>query len=268
MSTSPASAQSRPPVTALVLAGTRPGRPEPLAEMAGVSHKALLPIGGVPMVLRVIAALRNVPAISRIAVCVDSPHLLADKLPPDILLLSAQPGGPSASVLAGLARFGTPLLVTTADNALLQPSWVEEFLGAIAPQSDMAACVATQTAVQRAVPNTRRTYIRLADMTFSGCNMFLFRTAVSAKVAELWQNVEQNRKNPLRIAWALGPLVLLRALTGRLTRAALYKRIAKLTDARAELVALSDGRAAVDVDKPDDIVVAEQLAASLPPIHA
>ncbi|MFT8586101.1 nucleotidyltransferase family protein [Acetobacter papayae] len=263
MSASMASA----PVTALVLAGTRPGRPDPLAQMAGVSHKALLPIGGVPMVLRVIAALRDVPAISRIAVCVDSPHVLADKLPPDILLLPAQPGGPSASVLAGLARFGTPLLVTTADNALLQAAWVEEFLSAIQPQSDMAACVATQDAVQRAVPNTRRTYIRLADMTFSGCNMFLFKSAVSARVADLWQRVEQNRKNPLRVALALGPLVLLRALTGRLTRAALYRRIAKLTGAQAELVPLSDGRAAVDVDKPDDVVVAEQLAAALPPIH-
>lgn len=268
MSAAMASVPAPPPVTALVLAGTRPGRPDPLAQMAGVSHKALLPIGGVPMVLRVIAALRAVPAISRIVVCVDSPHVLADRLPPDILLLPARPGGPSASVLAGLARFGTPLLVTTADNALLQPKWVEEFLASIHPESDMAACVATQDAVQRAVPNTRRTYIRLADMTFSGCNMFLFRTSVSARVADLWQRVEQNRKNPLRIASALGPFTLLRALTGHLTRTALYRRIAKLTGAQAELVALSDGRAAVDVDKPDDVVVAEQLAASLPAVHA
>ena len=132
----------------------------------------------------------------------------------------------------------------------------------------MAAAVATEETVRRDVPNTRRTYIRLADMAFSGCNMFLFRTPISAKVATLWREVEKNRKHPLRIAWTLGPLVLLRALTGRLTRQALYARIDALTGAWAELVPLSDGRAAVDVDKPADMVLAESLAANLPPVSS
>ena len=268
MNAAMASVPAPPPVTALVLAGTRPGRPDPLAQMAGVSHKALLPIGGVPMVLRVIAALRAVPAISRIVVCVDSPHVLADRLPSDILLLPARPGGPSASVLAGLARFGTPPLVTTADNSLPQPKLVEEFLASIPPESDMAACVSTHAPLQLTVPNTLRPSLLLVTHTFFRCHQFLVRPSVSARVADLWQRVEQNRKNPLRIASALGPLILLRALTGHLTRTALYRRIAKLTGAQAELVALSDGRAAVDVDKPDDVVVAEQLAASLPAVHA
>ena len=249
-----------PAMTALVLAGTRPGKPDPVAIAGGVSHKALLPIDGVPMVVRVVNALRAVPAIGRIVVCLEDPAVLAGLLPADVLVVPSRPEGPSASVLDGLERFGTPLLVTTADNALLQPQWVEELLHNCAAQTDIAVGVATQDAIQRSVPQTRRTYIRLTDMVFSGCNLFYFKTPVSARVAELWRTVEKNRKHPLRVAWTLGLGILLRALMGRLSTQALYARIHALTSARAELLPLSDGRAAVDVDKEADIVLAEKLA--------
>lgn len=256
-----ASSQS---ITAFILAGSRPGKPDSVALAGGVSHKALLPIGGVPMLLRVIDALQQVPQITRIAVCIENPQIIASILPAGIDVIPARPEGPSASVLAGLARYGTPLLVTTADNALLQPSWVQELFSESHTQADLAVAVATEATVKRDVPNTQRTYIRLADLSFSGCNLFLFRTSVSARVADLWQHVEKNRKHPLRIAWLLGLSILLRALCGKLTRRALYRRIYHLTSAKAELVPLSDGRAAVDVDKPADVVLAEELASTLP----
>ena len=255
--TSPAS------ITALVLAGTRPGKPDPVAVAGGVSHKALLPIDGVPMVVRVVNALQAVPAIGRIVVCLEDPSVLAGLLPSSVLVVPSRPEGPSASVLDSLARFGTPLLVTTADNALLQPEWVEELLHKSALQTDIAVGVATQAAIQQSVPQTRRTYIRLTDMVFSGCNLFYFKTSVSARVADLWRSVEKNRKHPLRVAWTLGLGVLLRAVMGRLSTRALYARIYALTSARAELLPLSDGRAAVDVDKEADIILAQELAPAL-----
>lgn len=255
--TSPAS------ITALVLAGTRPGKPDPVAVAGGVSHKALLPIDGVPMVVRVVNALQAVPAIGRIVVCLEDPSVLAGLLPSSVLVVPSRPEGPSASVLDSLARFGTPLLVTTADNALLQPEWVEELLHKSALQTDIAVGVATQAAIQQSVPQTKRTYIRLTDMVFSGCNLFYFKTSVSARVADLWRSVEKNRKHPLRVAWTLGLGILLRAVMGRLSTRALYARIYALTSARAELLPLSDGRAAVDVDKEADIILAQELAPAL-----
>ncbi|GAN67734.1 nucleotidyltransferase family protein [Acetobacter orleanensis] len=249
-------------LSALILAGTRPGAPDPMAQASGVSHKAILPVAGTPMILRVIQALQATPAIGRIAVCIDNPDVLAGLLPSGIDILPASPSGPSASVLAGLAQMGTPLLVTTADNALLRPAWITEFLDHCSPQADVAAAVAPEAVVLRDVPGTRRTFIRLADMAFSGCNLFLFRTPASLKVAELWQHVEKNRKHPLRIAWLLGPGILLRAVCKTLTRAALCARIGALSGTTAELVLLSDGRAAVDVDKPADLELTEKLIAA------
>ena len=46
------------PVAALVLAGSRPGG-DPLLASSGLTSKALLPIAGVPMLARVLAALQS-----------------------------------------------------------------------------------------------------------------------------------------------------------------------------------------------------------------
>ena len=62
-------------LTALVLAGTRAGG-DPLAEYAGVSHKALIEVGGRTMVERVVEALAAAPEVERIVVAIERPELL------------------------------------------------------------------------------------------------------------------------------------------------------------------------------------------------
>jgi NDP-sugar pyrophosphorylase family protein len=64
---------SRPktPFTAVVLAGDRSSG-DPVAEAAGVSCKALTPVGGRPMVLRVLDALEAAQGIGPVILC--GPH--------------------------------------------------------------------------------------------------------------------------------------------------------------------------------------------------
>ena len=62
-------------LTALVLAGTRAGG-DPLAEYAGVSHKALIEVGGRTMIERVVGALAALPQVARIVVAIEQPALL------------------------------------------------------------------------------------------------------------------------------------------------------------------------------------------------
>lgn len=245
------------PLAALVLAGSRAGAADPMAVAAGLSHKALIPVDGTPMIVRVIDTLRATPQIGRIVVCIENAAVLDGLLPPGVEIMAAAQG-PSASVLAGLQRCGTPLLVTTADNPLLRPEWVQAFLAGTG-QADMAAGVATEATVRRDVPHTARTFIRLADVAFSGCNLFLFRTPASARVAALWQRIERERKRPLIMGWLLGPGILLRFLLKRLDSRALLARIRKLTGASAIFVFMPDGRAAVDVDKPADLELVQTL---------
>lgn len=252
------------PLTALVLAGTRPGG-DPLAEHAGVSHKALIEVGGEPMLARVLAALAAVPRIGRVVVAIDRPQVL-QQLPArwrDVAWLPAATG-PSASVAAALAGEGAPLLVTTADHALLQPSWVEAFLDAADPTADALLAVARREAVLAAAPDSVRTWLKFADGSYSGCNLFLLRTPAAAGVVRFWQEVEAARKRPLSLLRRLGLLYALRYRCGWLTLPQALARLGELSGARLAPVVLADGRAAIDVDKPADLALARRLSGASP----
>ncbi|AOX20108.1 nucleotidyltransferase family protein [Kozakia baliensis] len=242
---------------ALVLAGSRDGAQDPLARLGGVAHKALLPIVGTPMILRVLNTLRATPGLGPMAVSIENPDAIRPLIGDAMILPTAK--GPSGSVAIALERLGAPLLVTTADHPLLRTEWIAQFLMEAEGKCDLAVAVANRTVIERDVPGTKRTYIRLRDLQFSGCNLFWLGTIKARRVVELWQKLERDRKKPWRMAATLGWGILLRAVTGRLTRDALYRRIEKLTGAKVLLIELSDGRAAVDVDKPSDLALVEKI---------
>ena len=258
-------------LTALVLAGTRAGG-DPLAEYAGVSHKALIEVGGRTMVERVVEALAAAPEIERIVVAIERPELLAGLAglqPPrcakPLQAMPTEPGGPSATVAAALRTLGVPLLVTTADNALLETAWLGEFLAAIPAEADLAAALARRDAVEAAAPDTRRTWLRFADGDYSGCNLFLLRRPAAAGAIAFWQTLERERKRPLRMVRRLGWTFAARYVLGRLSLAAAATRLGELGGgARFAIVSLSDGRAAIDVDKADDLDLVRRLVAAEP----
>ena len=246
-------------LTALVLAGTRPGG-DPLAQQAGASHKALIDVGGVPMLQRVLQALAEVPEVSRIVVAIDQPGLV-EALPvcgkPVSVLMAA--AGPSASVAKGLAELGVPLLVTTADHALLRAAWVQEFLAAASKGSDAMFALARRESVEAAVPHTQRTWLKFADGDFSGCNLFLLRSQNARGIVDLWQQLEAERKRPLALVRRLGLTYALRYKLGWLRLDQAVARLGDLAGVRLQAVSLRDGRSAIDVDKMADLTLAREL---------
>lgn len=242
---------------ALVLAGSRPGAVDPVAAAEGVAHKALVDVGGMPMLARVLRALRGA-GIEHIAVSADAPEVLS--LAYAFSAIPIAPGaGPSASVAAGFATMGPPLLVTTADHALLRPQWIEEFVADTPPHADVAVLLARRAAVEAALPDTRRTWLRLADGDWSGCNLFLLQTPNAAAAIETWKAVEAERKRPWKIAARLGVGTLTSYLIGRLTLAEAVARLGRRVGLEAAVVAARDGLAAVDVDKSADLVQVRQI---------
>lgn len=235
---------------ALVLAGSR-GGVDPVAAYAGVEDKALIEIGGQTMLAHVAAALRGAGAV-RIVVMASSTAVTAHAAALGLETLAAA-AGPSLSARGGLARLGTPLLVTTADHALLDPAWVTRFLADVDPAADVSALLARRDVVERDAPGTRRTYLGFADGQWSGCNLFHLATPRAVNVIDLWRSIERDRKRPWRIVRRLGPRMLLRYLTGRLTLSAAVAALGHIADARVEAVASPFGLAAVDVDKPADL---------------
>lgn len=250
--------------SALVLAGSRGGE-DPVATYGGVSDKALIEVGGATMLARVVAALRAAGA-TRIAVSATSEAVADAARALDVEGLPAA-AGPSESSAQALAALGAPLLVTTADHALLAPEWITRFLADVPANADVAALLARRDVVERDVPDTQRTWLRFADGDWSGCNLFLLATPAAARAVALWRDVEADRKRPWRIVRRLGPGLLLRYLLKRLTLADAVAALGQQAGVRAAVVATPFGLAAVDVDKPTDLDlvrgIAEASSASL-----
>lgn len=243
---------------ALILAGSRGGI-DPVAAYGGVSHKALILLDGQTLLARVAQSLREAGA-KQIAVSVSDDAVRAHAIELGLTVLTAAPG-PSLSVREGIEALGTPLLVTTADHALLQPEWITRFLADAPPEADVAALLTRQDVIEAAAPGTRRTYLRFADGAWSGCNLFHFATPRSVAALDLWAQVEADRKRPWRIVRKLGLGTLLRYISGRLTLVAAIAHLGRLAGLNAAAVSTPFGLAAVDVDKPADLDLVRTLTA-------
>lgn len=257
-------------LTALVLAGTRAGG-DPLARHAGVSHKALIEVGGSTMIERVVRSLDALPALARIVVAIERAAILAPlaglRTPPcrHPVMVVPSAAGPSASVTAVLAAEGTPLLVTTADHALLRTEWLQQLLDATPPSADAAVALARREQVVAAAPDTRRTWLRFAEGDYSGCNLFLLQRPAAAGVVAFWQQLEAERRRPFAMMRRLGIGHALRYALRRLRCDEAVARLGELSGARIAIVEMADGRAAIDVDKPEDLALVRRLVAGMAP---
>ncbi len=258
------------PQRVIVLAGRRPG-PDALAAGDGAPHRALLDIEGEPMLVRVVRRLLGWPSVQRVLVNIDRPELL-DALPDFVrwrgegrVEVLASTGSPSRSVLESLDHLGLaagPILVTTADHALLDDAMLESFFGASESSSaDLCLALVPRSRIEARFPETRRTYLRFRGEAYSGANLFLFRSPAARGAALFWQRVEALRKRPWRIARAFGLRNLLRFVMRRLTLEEAFVRVSGVLGIRVEAIPLPQPEAAVDVDKLDDLLLVRKILA-------
>lgn len=249
----------------LILAGRRDGDDQ-VARLAGVSHKALTPVAGIPMLARVAATLRRALPGAPVGVAI---HAEADDVAPLLARMAAEgtvvtlaPGAsPCATIAAALAlpELTAPLLITTADHPLLTPAMVQHFLARIPPGTGAAAALATSTTITAGYPETRRTYWRFADCAVSGCNLFYLGPDGGGKVVAFWQRLERDRKRPWAMIRHLGVGTLIRFALGRLTLAAALERLGARAGTTVIAVDMPFAEAAIDVDRPGDLALAERI---------
>lgn len=255
--------------TAIILAGVRPTG-DPVAEAAGVACKAFIPVGGRPMVLRVLDALEAAQQVETIILCGPSqesikqqPELKA-RIAEDRLKWVAGQSTPSLSthhVLQSLSK-NAPVFVTTADHALLNAQIVDFFCAeARRAGFDIAVGLTSYAQVMSAFPETRRTAIKFQDGSYCGCNLFAFLNPQSYRAAQFWRRIEQQRKNPLKMMRILGWWAVLRYLAGKLSLNEALGYLSRRMGLRAGVVMLPFPEAAVDVDTIGDWEFVQSLVA-------
>lgn len=246
--------------TAVVLAGSRPGR-DVFAERYGAITKALIPIAGEPMVRRPVQALLESSRVGTVMVLTQAPDAIAGALPKDARIEVRASSATIASTMMELCLDRStqwPLLVTTADHALLDAATVDQFCEE-AEGHDIAVGLVERSSLLQRLPATKRTWLSFRGGAYTGANLFVLRSPKVAPLIELWRSVEQDRKKGWRIVSLLGPVALIGVAMRLLTVEQALDRLGRKFNLKAGYVRIRNPLAGVDVDKPEDHALAEAI---------
>lgn len=258
--------------TAIVLAGQRSGI-DPVAAARGVTVKALAPVGGQAMILNVLDVLEASPWIDNIFFTLDDKSVAADHprlrryLQEDRIANSGN--SICGSVVSAITEknVSPPFIVVTADHALLTLDMVDHFCrnsmqNHTRDEVDFLLALVARRVFRAKYPHARRTFLRFRDDAYSGCNMYAFMTPRALRVLDFWIQCEEQRKKPWRLIRAFGFRNLMRYL---LRRAGLQEMIAhggRVVGLKGFAVTMPHAEAAIDVDTPQDLILAENILSS------
>ncbi len=258
--------------TAVVLAGSRSPH-DPVAEAANVLCKALTPINNSPMVIRVLDALQAAETISHNILCgpdwtaVEQEPQLHSRIESEQVRWVSPQTTPCTSTTFAMKSIpdDQPILVTTADHALLTPEIVDYFCShARSTDHDVVVGLVPYTIIETAFPQTKRTVMKFKNQGYCGCNLFAFLTPQGRTIAEFWRQVEQERKNPLRLMRTLGWIAVLRYMTGNMSLAQGLDGISAKLKLKISAVSLPFPHAAIDVDTVADWELVQEILRNTP----
>jgi len=255
--------------SAIVLAADRTTN-DPITQHTGATCKAIAPICGTPMIIRVLDALEASDRVKSITICGPPESVLPDcpelkqRIEAGRIVWLPNLDSPSRSAEKSFEQveLDTPVLLTTADHALLTPAIVQHFLEASSlASSDATIGLVKYENIVAAFPNTKRTVTKFRDGDFCGCNLYTFRPHGRELVTH-WRQAEDMRKRPWRlIAQILGPWTVLRYLLGFLTLEQALNAVSIKTGIHVQAIMLPFPQAGIDVDKVEDLLLAEAVLA-------
>lgn len=258
------------PVTTIVLAGSRPGS-DPLLAGTDLPSKALLPVGGKPMLAHVLAALADSTRVDKtIVVAQDTAPLQADASIAAVgrnIEWRESPGSIADAIHRALTETEGPVFVTTADNVLLTPAMVDQFL-TDAGTADVAVGLVERRAVEAAGHSTMRTWLKFRGGQWSGANLFRLGGPQVLPLVEFWRALEQDRKKGMKLIGAFGPGLLLGAALRLIDIHTFAARVADRFGLTAKVVPMKAAEACIDADKPSDIPVIEAILAARQAVSA
>ena len=252
------------PLSTLVLAGSRPGQ-DPLLAESGLPSKALLPVAGKPMLAHVLGALAEAPGVGTVTVVAqDTAPFAAEK---DIagacrhVEWHNSTGSIADAIRHALEAANGPLFVTTADNVLLTPAIVNQFL-AESDRSDVSVGMVERSQVEAAGYLTKRTWLKFRGGHWSGCNVFRLDGAQVLPLVEFWRGLEQDRKKGFKLIGTFGPGLFMGAALRLIDIHGFAARAASRFGLSATVVQMKAAEACIDADKPSDIPVIEEILAA------
>ena len=255
---------------AIVLAGERAESQQQneLLKYANAEAKSLIKIKDRPMILYVLNALMQSNLIEHIYV-IGNPLLLEKSSELQELLrlnkieFKPQKTSPVESILSIFeeVKDNSKIFITTSDNVLIKKEWIDYFLKMASESGkDILIGVNNYKDVKAKYPESKRTVLKLNDVSLCFCNLFAIMNSNCKEVIMLWKKVERVRKNPFKMAMMLMPLygLILFAL-GLLTSDKALKIMSKKLNVNIGLIIMPFPEACIDVDKIEDLILVNKI---------
>ena len=235
---------------AVILAGGK--APRKLAPKA--RYEACLTIGGEPMILHVVRALIDAPSTNRIFILGPTDILTQIPFPERVTIAEgAESMADLLRIALRLPQADEPFLLSAADIPLLKPSAVEYLWQSGAREhADLAYPIVRKKQIRSAYPHAHRTYVHLADGTFTGGNILYVGGGVSEDLLAFAERIFEARKHPWQIASLFGLKFCLAFLLRRLTVSDIEQHLSALWTRRCHALIMPSPEIAMDVDKPSD----------------
>ena len=214
------------------------------------------------MLRRVVDALQGSQSIASISVSIETAEVARRALvnTSGLIIVVSENSAPLSAITAIRKNSAFPFLITTADHALLTPEMIDYFCERSELNgADFSAGLARAEVVLATYPQSIRTFFKFGKDRVSGCNLFAVRTEKGLRILEKWRYLEQVRKKPWRLVAAFGPLALFRFLLGALSLDEVFRIVSERLGLTAKPILLPFAEAAIDVDKPSDLELAEAI---------
>jgi GTP:adenosylcobinamide-phosphate guanylyltransferase len=239
----------------IVLAGGRPRPGEPLYAETGGGPKALVDIGGMRMIDRVVEALRGSKSIDRlIVVGLDAADLAAAD---DVSPVPAQ-GSLVANLYAGLGELRSPdepAAYCWSDIPLLRAGMIDRFLAAADLDCDVCAGLVERSALETRFPGVQELWLRAREGQFVAADFGTFRPARAAELRPDLEALMPQRKSALSQARMVGMPLLLRYVSGSLTLPYLQSALRRRFGIACQINIVPDPELGMDVDTAHDLAL-------------
>ena len=239
---------------AIISAGGYPKPDESLYPITQGGNKALIDIGGKPMLQWILDALNGCQRIEKVILVglpegakLQSRHPLTRVDNHGDLFENVRAG---AEALLRLDPAAEISLLLPADVPAVTSMMIDWMINRIQGQSyDIFYSVVERSVMEKRYPQSKRTYTRLKDIEICGGDVHAFRPAFAVQDNPLWERILAARKNPLKQASLVGLDTLFLLLTRQMTLEQLVAFIGRKLGMRGQAVLLPYAEMGMDVDK-------------------
>ena len=251
-------------VNGIVLAGGIAS--DKLRTQTNVSNEALIPICDRPMVDYVVKALKNSGCVGQVA------------LVGPVLELQGVYGQNTVVVPAGetiiqslvnglrVVEDCDYVLITSADIPLVSPAALVDFIESCCRRgsADFYYPIVEKSLSESRYPGAQRTYVDFVEGSYTGGNIFLVRPEIIYPRIQLAERLIGLRKSPLKLCRVIGLRFIVKYLLHRLTLQEAEERFSDLLGMKGAAVICCHPEIGMDVDKPSDLELVEQVLLGLP----